>query len=279
MKVLRYHSDAGEGAGAEAGSDDGGAAGDAAAQSVQDPGSQAAGSLQDDAGKVDFEAFYKQNKEKVTTVDGLSDEVSKLKKKLGQQGEQVGAYNHLRKAMNENPSALIQEIAKNANLKVNMEQSNVDFSTLTGTDGEVNVENLPNLLKQMEQNIMSNARRELLPRYEEMFTAQLAGKYDDWDDLTETRDLLQLNLTSKKMSYAEVLHLASQGVNMSEALNAAKANAKVEYAAELKEKADATLPTDGSGGESHLKSPAGHDPKDKDYFTKVVKGMRSMPPS
>lgn len=277
MKVLRYHSDAGDGGSAGAGSDDGGAAGGAGSQSVQDPGSQAAGGSQDDASKVDFEAFYKENKEKVTTVDDLSTQNAQLKKKLGQQGEQIGAYNHLRKAMNENPSALIQEMAKNANLKVTLGQSEVDFSGLTKEDGEFNAENLPGLLKHMETNIMDKARQELMPRYEEMFKAQLAGKYSDWDDLTDTRDLLQLNLTSKKMSYSEVLHLASQGIHMSEALNVAKETAKAEYAAELKEKADATLPTGSSGGD-FMKSPAGHDPKSKDYFAKVVSGMRGLPP-
>lgn len=211
-------------------------------------------------------AQYKSQAEQATQ------EVERLKSRLGKQANEIGAFNALQARMKEDPRGLSAEILKAAGMDVSQPAQFDTNSLFDERTGELRLtkESFPKFMESMQKAAADNARLEVAPEINRIFEESLRGRYSDYDDMHESRSGLQSLVLSKKMTYTELFHLAARGAHLADALDAAKAEGKAERDRELAAKAAGVVGQPGATGGGNQ----GHDPRDPNYLKSVVKGLQ-----
>lgn len=237
----------------------------------QKPVSQPAVPKPGDTSQIDYEKFYSENKDRLAKVDTIEAELAHVKKKMGQQAQVVGAYNKLNEYMKSNPQRFIKEMAAEAGLQLSINGNDAPPKF----DDNFDPNQASNNLLAMENRIIGRMKAELAPQIQTLFEEDMRKKYPDYEDMDDSRELLKTNLLSKRMTYNELLHLAAQGLNMADALTAAKESGKTELRAELEKKAKGALEPGGPSLEPGAETKP-HDPTSKDYFNHVINRMKKV---
>ena len=181
-------------------------------------------------------------------------ENSNLATKLGKQSKAVGSMNKLSEMLKKDPKKAIQDLAKQTNVSLKMDEvsaPDIGKSIAEGTVEDVN--------KAMSENqdlanaqIMQTVSDIVNPIQEQLY----ANKYEDYDDLKDTRDGLQVAVKSGQMSQTELYHYASRGLHMETALDEYGKKMVQEYKDSLNEKANEHLDGSGSGGSARTENNA-----------------------
>ncbi len=217
--------------------------------------------IQDNAGK---------NEELQKMVVASDKKYEDLSSKIGKQATQIGVLKKIQDLQKNNPKELIAAIAKEGGVKVDFGDTSPDISKVFETEDPTAIEAA---IKHSQNQAYAQLKAEFGPQLEAMFQNQLKTQYPDFDDLGQDRDILSGKVLSNEMTHVELLHLAAQGANMPQALEAAKAQGREDYRKELAEKAAGNFP---EGGEYTPTIPKKHDENDPEYFTKVVKELGNI---
>jgi hypothetical protein len=204
----------------------------------------------------------------------VDDKNKDLAKKLGKQSDQVGAYKKITEAYRVDPAGFLRSVAADTGLKVSILDGKApDLSSLVGDDGNLDATKAEAIIEVAENRAYDRFRREHGAQTETLFKQQLSQRYKDFDTLTDDRELLKARTLSKELSSDELYHLAAQGMNLADALEAAEVRGREAYRKELADKAKG-IPADPGSSTTTDGQPQKHDPKDAKYFEGVVAAMR-----
>lgn len=239
--MVQYHF-AGEAGGGTPGADSEGTAAveqksDASAGEKADAGAKA------DAQKAETKLSPKEQIEAlIEERDTALSEKTEIAKKLGKQSDQVGTLKRFTDKLKSNPKALLEELAKQAKVKLYFDEPNKpDLAKLLA-------EGTPEQQAEALQTLNTKDPRldAVLEKLSVLDEQQMATKYADWDELGESRDVIGLSAAVGKLSLSELNHLAARGLNLPEAIEAAKKQAVEEYIDSLQTKNKGQI--DGSRG-------------------------------
>ena len=140
----------------------------------------------------------------------------------------------------------MQQIAKTAGLKVKFGDDPTP-PDLTKTIGGGTAEEVAAAIEQATKAVAPDPEIATMKQQMSTFARQaLAAKFNDFDDLADTRAVLDVASQTNVMSKDEILHYAARGAHMEEAIKAAKELGVTEYKESLQKKNVEHMP--GGGG-------------------------------
>lgn len=174
-----------------------------------------------------------------TKFDGLSTN-------YGKQSEQVGRLKHIAGQLTDaNPEVrkrLLHGFAKTAGLDIHFGTP----STGANQDGDGDADPAKAAAfdaAKFEANMNLQIKSILDPAQEQM----LAAKHPDWDDLTDHRNLLALDISTSKVGHDELLHFAAKGRDLPNILSVHKDMVIKEYQESLAAKSEGQITGTGAG--------------------------------
>ncbi len=174
-----------------------------------------------------------------TKFDGLSTN-------YGKQSEQVGRLKHIAGQLKDaNPEVrkrLLQGFAKTAGLDIHFGTP----STGANQDGAGDADPAKAAVfdaAKFETEMNLQIRSIIDPAQEQM----LAQKHPDWDELTDHRNLLALDVSTSKVGQEELLHFAAKGRDLPNILSVHKDMVIKEYQETLAAKAEGQITGTGAG--------------------------------
>lgn len=220
--------------------------GDAGA-SGNDPGKNKAGKTATDGDKTPTveEQLAAMTKER----DEFKTKHSDLSVKIGKQSDNIAVLKDFAHKIAEDPKGLMRSIAQKSGIDLYFEDPLAaklagDGKTAGSDDGgkaatlqPLSSDEMHKMFNQQMQSVMNPIHQELLK-----------GRYEDWEELGEGRDTMSLAYSSGKLALPEILHLATRGRYLAEAVEKAKAIGEQEYIDSLTQKK--TEQIDGAGAGS-----------------------------
>jgi hypothetical protein len=180
-------------------------------------------------------ATTKESAEKLTKERSeFETKFNDITKKLGTQSQEVGALRKIQEIAKQRPKEFIAELAKEHGVDVKFADD--DKSSLKDAYDADDPARLESIINMRIQNEVAKVRAELNPQIEAQFENNMRQKYADFDNLAETRGMLQAKVQAKQLPYTELFHLASQAVHLPEVLAAAEAAGRDKYIKELQSK-------------------------------------------
>lgn len=187
------------------------------------------------------------------TVESLTKELEEVKgkhadlaTKLGAQSGNIGKLKVMADAIQNDPLAVIKGIAKKAGINLNLGNSQAPDLAKVLTDGSPEEQATAITAGQTasEKQVLDNMNAALDPLVEE----GMKTKYNDWDDLGDSRDAVAVVHVSGKLPDRELYHLAARGAVMETALEKAVEHGKKARDAELAKKNQEQIDGSGTGG-------------------------------
>ncbi len=168
----------------------------------------------------------KYNKEKARADEA--------EKKFGKQTAQVGALKKFTDAIKSDPLSVIKTIMKQSGLsEADLAGKGVDVKKMLEPEGgERTAEAIQASTQDVEKRLLDKVAKLLAPVNEHV----LSTRYPDWDNMGDTRDVLNLAVKSGGMQTDELYHLAARGASMQQIIEDAKEEAVAEYVADLNKK-------------------------------------------
>jgi hypothetical protein len=162
--------------------------------------------------------------------------------KLGKQSEHIKTLKDFNERIKTKPKDLIASIAKQTGLKVQFDgDQKPDLAAIFASGN-------PEKQAKAVESLQGNDPRldAVIERLSVLDEQALANQYKDWDDLGDERDALSLAVSVGKIKPSELTHLATRGLNLDKAIEAAKKEAVEEYIDSLQTKNRGGIP--GSRG-------------------------------
>jgi len=257
-----------------------GDAGDAnkGAAGAADAGNQDAGKAGDADNKKKPDASSdKKGDDRDAQILSLKEENEKLKTSVGRLGSDIESFKSLKSIFDGDAKQGIAKLAKEFGVQIDFPEGKK--VALLDDDGALSESNLDAKFKQFGDELTARFSSMFASKIDAMQEAEYARKYDDWGQLSQDRNSLQLATVSGRMEMAEVLHLAAKGANLPAALDAAKKVGREEYIEELNRKNTGDL-KGGSGGaedNANAKKTGGldmHNEEDFDHTMRRLKGPK-----
>lgn len=238
--MVQYHF-AGEAGGDVPGADSGGKPNPEQKPNA-DAGGKADANVKPEAQKDEPKLSPEEIKLALKERDELKGKYDEITRKLGKQSDQIGTLKKLQDKLKTNPEALLAELAKQAGKKVYFDDPNKPNLAQLLTEGTAEEQ-----AKAIQSLNAKDPRLDaVLEKLSVLDEQAMANKYDDWDSLGESRDVVGLASAVGKLSISELNHLAARGLHLSEAIEAAKKQAVEEYIDSLQTKNKGQI--DGSRG-------------------------------
>ena len=179
--------------------------------------------------------------------DSLKTDHEKIKKKLGKQAQTVGNFNEMMASLKADPTAGLKALAKRLKAKgVRFEDDAPDPTKIFDGEAEPSSQaaQLQAIVDHAKESLRQEQREMLNPVLEDM----LARQHDDWDDLSDDRTSVEALHVTGKILNTELYHFAAKGMNVAEAIEAAKTQAVEDYKQELSRKNNEHLEGGGAAG-------------------------------
>lgn len=195
---------------------------------------------------------------KEPTVTELQEQITGLKKTMGDQGNEIGEY---KKTAALNKQQMDTDAAFMGQLKTNPAETLKSLGvaaglTVTTPSAELTTtgDQAADQAAQTDAIVKKALAEHMGPVNVMMSTVQeshLATKYgESWDTLAGVRNSNLIRLQSNQIPMSEVAHMVSEYERMPQHLEAAELRGREKYRAELEKKAGGHLP-DGTGQEPH----------------------------
>lgn len=211
--------------------DQGGAGGGASPESTNPPSGAEAGEKTKEEPKPtpeqQLEALTKERDEWKGKHEALA-------QKAGKQGATLGQMKDMVQAMTSDPHGFLRTFAEKNKIKVKFASDDVPDlgKTFSGDDDAAKAEAVQKFGEMYQKDTIQTVQKMIDPIVE----AQLASKFDDWDNLSDKRDEVGMAVHTGQMPPRLVYHYAARGMNIGEALKEAKKQAVEEYKADLARK-------------------------------------------
>lgn len=210
-----------------------------------------AGSTAADSGGKGTPTPEEQLKAKTEEIVALQTEHDGLLNKYGKQSEQVGSLKKIAAQLTDaNPEVrkrLLQGFAKTAGLDINFGTPN-PVAKMDGAGDADPAKAAAFDAAKFESEMNLQIRSILDPAQEQM----LAQKHPDWDDLTDHRNLLALDVSTSKVGQDELLHYAAKGRDLPNILEVHKGMVIKEYQESLTAKGEGQITGTGAADVSNM---------------------------
>ena len=218
-----------------------------AGASGNDPGKNKVGKTAADDGKKQ-PTVEEQLAAKTQEFDALTTKYKETTTKLGKQSEGIGVMKGFARQMDDDPKGLIRIIASRSGIDLFFDDpiaKAVGDGKAAGTDGDGGKAAALPTLSSDEMHKMFNTQMQSVmnPIHQEL----LKSRYDDWDKLGDGRDTMSLAYKSGSLALPEILHLATRGRYLADAVEKAKAIGKQEYIDSLTQKKAEQVDGAGAG--------------------------------
>jgi hypothetical protein len=156
-------------------------------------------------------------------------QVEKYKKTVGDQGTQIGQLRTFQESVRNDPKGFISRLAKESGIPVKILEQNNQISDAFNS-GDPNQQ--AGAVSQSLQSVQDQVQR-MAPHVRAAYEATMRQKYPNWDDFADTRETLKLSAMGGTIHEDEQLQLMAIGMNVGEAIEAAKLEAIESYKKEL----------------------------------------------
>lgn len=231
----------------------------------------------DQANKPDLKANYAKLQE---DHEKLKEQHNTLSKTVGRQASDLGSYKNLEAALgsdSEAAKAALLKIGKARNLDISFGADKSapalpdDFASMTADE-------LKDYLDNRDRQVVQKVMAAVSPSIKIMQEAQMREKHPDFDDLAPDRRSLEKASITGEIPMEEVYHFAVKGMNMAEAIEAAKVMAVEDYRRGLEKKGGGGKGPDGTDGNAGVTKDSGGmtmaDKVTSDYIFGRLKNAR-----
>lgn len=194
-----------------------------------------------------------ENKPTVKSLTAKLEEQAKsledVTSKLGKQSKHVKTLRDLQEALAKDPEKILTVLAKRQGKEVFFQKPGDTAANINKLFSEASDEERGGLLSELFGQLKGELRSEFSSEIEAVYDQAKATEHPDWDDepIVDTIAGMKTLVDTGKMTQRELQYYAAKGYLSADALEAAKAEGKAEYIAELQKKNQGEL-SPGAGG-------------------------------
>lgn len=160
-----------------------------------------------------------------------------LAQKAGKQGATLGQMKDMVQAMTSDPHGFLRTFAEKNKIKVKFDADNLpDLGEAFSSDDDSKKAEVMKQWGEKNQKDKEETREMVQQMISPLVENELARQFDDYDELSDERDKITMQVVNGKMPDRMLHHYAARGMNIGEAIKEAQKRAVEEYKADLSKK-------------------------------------------